>query len=55
MYFLHGAYKAFRAEMLDSRFTGGAFANFFIGLLTLIVSVITLTLAYPAMKCWKMR
>ena len=42
-------------EMLDSRFTGGAFANFFIGLLTLIVSVITLTLAYPAMKCWKMR
>lgn len=39
----------------ESRFTGGAFANFFIGLLTGIVSVITLGLAYPAMICWKLR
>lgn len=39
----------------ESRFTGGAFANFFIGLLTIIVTIITLSLAYPAMKCWKMR
>ena len=41
--------------MPESRFTGGALANFFIGLIAFIVSVITLTLAYPAMKCWKMR
>ena len=39
----------------ESRFTGGAFANFFIGLFTIIVTIITLSLAYPAMKCWKMR
>lgn len=39
----------------DSYFTGGAFANFFIGFLTFIVSVLTLFLAYPAMVCWKMR
>ena len=39
----------------ESRFTGGAFANFFIELLTIIVSSITLFLAYPAMLCWKMR
>ena len=39
----------------DSYFTGGAFANFFIGFLTFIVSVLSLFLAYPAMVCWKMR
>lgn len=39
----------------ESRFTGGAFANFFIGLLTALVSVLTLSLAYPAMQCWHIR
>lgn len=39
----------------ESRFTGGAFANFFIGLISAFVSLITLSLAYPAMMCWKMR
>ena len=38
-----------------SRFTGGAFANFFIGLISLIVTVCSLFLLYPVMKCWKMR
>lgn len=39
----------------ESKFTGGAFANFFIGLLTGLVSALTLGLAYPAMVCWKLR
>jgi len=39
----------------ESKFTGGAFANFFIGLITAIVSVITLFLAYPVMVCWHKR
>lgn len=39
----------------ESKFTGGAFANFFIGLLTGIVSVITIGLLAPAMICWKER
>lgn len=39
----------------ESKFTGGAFANFFIGLITGIVSAVTLFLAYPAMVCWKKR
>ncbi len=39
----------------DSRFTGGAFANFFIGFLTGLLSVVTLGLAYPALVCWKLR
>lgn len=43
------------AATARSEFTGGAFANFFINLLTKIVSVITLGLAYPAMSCWKLR
>lgn len=38
-----------------SRFTGGAFANAFIGWLTAVVSLITLGLACPAMMCWKKR
>ncbi len=38
-----------------SRFTGGMLANYFIGLFTVIVSAITLGLAYPAMICWKLR
>ena len=38
-----------------SRFTGGAFANFGISFLTILVTIVTLSLAYPAMKCWKMR
>lgn len=40
---------------LESRFTGGAFANFFINLVVIIVTACTLLLAYPAMLCWKMR
>lgn len=39
----------------ESRFTGGAFANFGINFVTSLVTIITLTLAYPAMLCWKMR
>lgn len=39
----------------DSRFTGGAFANFFIGFLTGLLSIVTLGLAYPALVCWKLR
>lgn len=39
----------------ESRFTGGMLANFFIGLLTGLVSIITLGLAYPAMVCFKER
>lgn len=38
-----------------SKFTGGAFANAFIGWITAIVSLLTLGLAYPAMICWKNR
>lgn len=38
-----------------SRFTGGAFANAFIGWISVLVSIITLGLAYPAMACWKNR
>lgn len=38
-----------------SRFTGGAFANAFIGWISVIVSLITLGLACPAMICWKNR
>ncbi len=39
----------------DSRFTGGAFANFFIGFFTGLLSIVTLGLAYPALVCWKLR
>lgn len=39
----------------ESKFTGGAFANYFIRLCTILVSVITLGLAYPAISCWKLR
>lgn len=39
----------------ESKFTGGAFANYFIGLITVIVTILTLSLAYPAMACWKKR
>lgn len=39
----------------SSRFTGGAFANFFLYLTALFVSLITLGLAYPAMCCWRLR
>lgn len=38
-----------------SQFDGGMFANFFIGAATLLVSLITLGLAYPAMVCMKLR
>lgn len=36
-----------------SRFTGGAFANYFIGLISNFVTMITLGIAYPFMACWK--
>ena len=39
----------------ESRFTGGAFANFFIGLLSGFVSMISIGLLAPAMICWKQR
>lgn len=39
----------------QSTFTGGAFANFFRGLLSGFVTLITFGLAYPAMVCWRMR
>ena len=38
-----------------STFTGGAFANFFMGLLTVITSILTLGIAYPFMMCWRLR
>lgn len=41
--------------MGKSDFTGGAFALYFIDLLSTIVSLFTLGLAYPAMACWKLR
>ena len=44
-----------KAEDLSSRFTGGAFANFGINFLMYFVTVITLGIAYPVMKCRKMR
>lgn len=52
------AAKGQRAPAADeplSRFTGGAFANFFLGLLTRLVSLLTLFIAYPAMMCRHMR
>ena len=38
-----------------SVFTGRMLANYFIGLATILVSLITLGLAYPAMVCWKLK
>ncbi len=43
------------AENGGSTFTGGAFANAGINMLTGFVCIITLGLAYPAMVCWKLR
>lgn len=39
----------------ESKFTGGAFANFGVNWVVSFVSIITLGLAYPAMKCWQLR
>ena len=39
----------------ESTFTGGAFANAFIGLISVLVTAITLGIAYPVMKCWHTR
>ena len=39
----------------ESKFTGGAFANFFMVLLCAIVSIITVGLAAPSMICWRQR
>lgn len=39
----------------ESKFTGGAIANYAINFVVAFVSGITLGLAYPAMKCWRMR
>ena len=36
-----------------SRFTGGAFANAFIGWLSALVGILTLGLCYPFMMCWR--
>lgn len=38
-----------------SRFTGGVLANFGIGLLAGVVTLLSLGLAYPAMRCMKLR
>ena len=37
----------------ESRFTGGALANWFIGVLIAIVGVCTLGFGVPTMLCWK--
>lgn len=37
---------------MESKFTGGAFGNFFRNLAVILVSSITLGIAYPFMKCW---
>lgn len=39
----------------ESKFTGGAFANYFINLAAAFVSLITLGIMYPFMYCWKQR
>lgn len=44
-----------KVESNGSTFTGGAFANAGINLLTGLVCLLTLGLAYPAMVCWKLR
>ncbi|MDE7349312.1 MAG: hypothetical protein K2N53_06580, partial [Clostridia bacterium] len=44
-----------KEEEQSSIFSGGMLANYFIKLATLIVSLITLGLAYPAMVCWKLK
>lgn len=45
--------KAFLSA--ESKFTAGAFSRFFVNLLVAFVSLITLSLAYPAMHCWRER
>lgn len=57
---MKAAKKAERAQLElkesnGSTFTGGAFANAGINILTGFVCLITLGLAYPAMVCWKLR
>ncbi len=42
-------------EESRSRFTGGAFANFGRNFAVTLVSLITIGIAYPFMKCWKLR
>ena len=39
----------------EGKFTGGAFANYFIDVITVIATVCTLGLLYPVMACWKMK
>ena len=39
----------------ESDFTGGAFANLGISLLTILATVFSLGIAYPFMMCWKLR
>lgn len=42
-------------NMDESKFTGGAFGNFFSWVLVALVSVLTLFFATPAMLCWRER
>lgn len=42
-------------QTANSKFIGGAFANFFINLATLVFGILSLGLAYPALVCWKLR
>lgn len=52
---LGGNIMAENSVACESRFTGGAFANFGVNFAVNFVGLITLGLAYPAMKCWQMR
>lgn len=39
----------------ESKFTGSMLANYFINLIAILASIITLGIAYPAMVCWKLK
>lgn len=47
--------KAQKNTELSSDFTGGLLADFFIGLIVVVTSLITLGFAYPAMECRRLR
>ena len=44
--------KLSEQDLPESKFTGGAFAYFFIHLFSTLISIITLTLLYPVMTYW---
>ena len=51
----NNGYKFEDDDKYPSTFTGGAFAYFFINLFMLFITLITLGIAYPAVKCMYMR